>query len=175
MFFTPFAASLPTRLLVAQWKAHFSCVPRLENFAVLHYSESMASHFVLYDSECSFCTFQMKVLRWLDWQNHFELVAASDVRVATLAPQLTAHQLNEAIHCVTAEHQIHRGARAIRFIAMRLPLLIPLGLALWFPGIIFIAERFYALISRNRQFISRAFGCKGACALLPDRPGDVKR
>ncbi|NBV85644.1 MAG: thiol-disulfide oxidoreductase, partial [Verrucomicrobia bacterium] len=34
----------------------------------------MARHFVLYDSECSFCTFQMKVLRWLDWRDRFELL-----------------------------------------------------------------------------------------------------
>jgi len=147
----------------------------LESDAVMHYIKGMASHFVLYDSECSFCTFQMKVLRWLDWKNLFDLVPAADSRVSSLAPQLTAHDLNEAIHCVSAENQIHRGARAIRFISMRLPVLIPLGLVLWFPGIIFIAERIYAFISRNRQFISRAFGCKGACALLPDRPVEVKR
>ncbi len=135
----------------------------------------MAAHFVLYDSECSFCTFQMKVLRWLDWQDKFELLPGADARAAILAPQLTADALNEAIHCVTAEGAIHRGARAIRFIAMRLPVMVPLALVLWVPGVIFLAERIYALISRNRQFISQAFGCKGACALLPDRPTEVKR
>jgi predicted DCC family thiol-disulfide oxidoreductase YuxK len=34
-----------------------------------------------------------------------------------------------------------------------------------------VAERVYAVISRNRQLISRLFGCKGACALIPDRAG----
>ena len=126
---------------------------------------------VLYDDECSFCTFQMKVLSWLDWGNRFALVPGTDPRTHSLAPQLTAQQLNEAIHCVTAEGSIHRGARAIRFIAMRLPLLWPLALLLWMPGVILIAERVYAVISRNRQHISRLFGCKGACALMPDRAG----
>ena len=77
---------------------------------------------VLYDDECSFCTFQMKLLSWLDWSNRFALVPASDKRVEVLAPQLTAQQLNEAIHCVTQTGDIHRGARAIRFISLRLPL-----------------------------------------------------
>ena len=129
----------------------------------------MNSHAVLYDGECSFCTFQMKMLRWMDWGNRFDLVPSADPRVATLAPALTETHLNEAIHCVTQSGKIHRGARAIRFIALRLPAAIPLALFLWLPGVILVAERVYALISRNRQWISRVFGCKGACALVPDR------
>jgi predicted DCC family thiol-disulfide oxidoreductase YuxK len=126
---------------------------------------------VLYDNECSFCTFQMKVLSWLDWGNRFALIPASDPRVATIAPGLSAAQLNEAIHCTTPQGAIHRGARAIRFIAARLPLLFPLALLLWVPGVIYLAERVYQIISRNRQHISRIFGCKGACAIMPDRAG----
>jgi predicted DCC family thiol-disulfide oxidoreductase YuxK len=126
---------------------------------------------VLYDDECSFCTFQMKLLSWLDWGNRFTLLPASDPRVGSLAPTLTHQQLNEAIHCVLPGGEIHRGARAIRFISMRLPLLWPLAAVLWLPGVILIAERVYAFISRNRQHISRIFGCKGACALMPDRAG----
>jgi predicted DCC family thiol-disulfide oxidoreductase YuxK len=126
---------------------------------------------VLYDDECSFCTFQMKVLSWLDWGNRFSLIPASDPRVALIAPGLSSTQLNEAIHCTTAEGHIHRGARAIRFIAMRLPLLVPLAFVLWLPGVIYAAERVYQVISRNRQHISRLFGCKGACAIMPDRAG----
>ena len=126
---------------------------------------------VLYDNECSFCTFQMKLLGWMDWGDSFALIPSSDPRVETLAPSLSASQLNEAIHCVTPSGEIHRGARAIRFISLRLPLLFPLFLLLWVPGVIYIAERVYAWISRNRQTISRLFGCKGACALMPERGG----
>jgi predicted DCC family thiol-disulfide oxidoreductase YuxK len=159
-------------------KSAFSADLGLANQAKLHYHVTMGSHFVLYDSECSFCAFQMKVLRWLDWRNLFVLVPASDVaNLATLAPELapslvriTPSELNEAIHCVTETGAIHQGARAIRFISARLPLLVPLALALWFPGVISVAARIYAVISRNRQTISRLFGCKDACALLPDRP-----
>ena len=129
----------------------------------------MNSHAVLYDGECSFCTFQMQMLRWMDWGNRFSLIPAADPRVSTLAPALSEADLNEAIHCVTQSGEIHRGARAIRFIALRLPAAVPLALFLWLPGVILVAERVYSLISRNRQWISRVFGCKGACALVPDR------
>ena len=75
----------------------------------------------------------------------------------------------EAIHCVTREGRIHRGARAIRFLGMRMPVLIPAGLFLWLPGVIQVAEKFHQWVSRNRQFFSRIFGCQGACAILPQR------
>jgi len=40
---------------------------------------------------------------------------------------------------------------------------------LWFPGVIWIAEKIYMWISRNRLLLSRLFGCKEACAILPAR------
>ena len=70
--------------------------------------------------------------------------------------------------------RIFRGARAIRFVGMRLPLLVPVALFLWLPGIIWVAERVYMSISRNRHILSRIFGCKDACSILPakQREGD---
>jgi predicted DCC family thiol-disulfide oxidoreductase YuxK len=52
---------------------------------------------------------------------------------------------------------------------MRLPALVPVGLFLWIPGVIQIAEIIYRWVSRNRHVLSRVFGCKDACALLPKR------
>lgn len=129
----------------------------------------MNQHTVLYDDECMMCTFQMKVLSWLDWFHALALVPLSDPRAQAIAPQLTREDLLEAIHCVTPERRIYRGARAIRFVGMRLPLLVPVALFLWIPGVIQIAEIIYAWVSRNRHLISRVFGCKDACALMPAR------
>jgi predicted DCC family thiol-disulfide oxidoreductase YuxK len=127
----------------------------------------MKQHIVLYDDGCPMCTFQMKVLSWLDWFNALALVPLSDARAQEIAPTLTREDLQEAIHCVTPQGRIYRGARAIRFVGMRLPLAIPLALFLWIPGIIYIAEIIYQWISRNRLLLSRVFGCKDACSILP--------
>ncbi len=127
------------------------------------------ANIVLYDDECSLCTFQMRVLRWLDWLNAVRLVPISAPEAAEIAPQLTRRDLMEAIHCVTPTGRVHRGARALRYVGMRMPLLVPMALVLWFPGLIWIAERVYAWVSRNRYFLSRVFGCKGACAVMPER------
>ena len=129
----------------------------------------MNKHSVLYDDECPLCTFQMRVLTWLDWHNALALVPLSDPRAHELAPALGREDLQEAIHCVAVDGKIHRGARAIRFVGMRLPLLVPMALFLWIPGVIVVAEAVYRVISRNRLVLSRMFGCKGACAILPKR------
>ena len=129
----------------------------------------MNQHSLLYDGECPMCIFQMKVLSWLDWSGVLALVPLSDPRAQEIAPQLTREDLQEAIHCVTPDGRIYRGARAIRFVGMRLPLLVPVALFLWIPGVIVLAEIIYRWVSRHRQLFSRVFGCKDACAMLPAR------
>ena len=128
-----------------------------------------AGNIILYDDQCPMCTFQMRVLSWLDWFNVTTLLPMSNPRVSEIAPTLTHDDLSAAIHCVTPSGQIYRGARCIRYIGLRLPLLIPLALILWIPGVIWIAEQIYAWVSRNRYVLSRIFGCKEACAILPER------
>ena len=133
-----------------------------------------APHLVLFDDECPLCTFQIRLLSWLDWFNVIAALPISDPKVKTVAPQLTREQLLEAIHCVTSQGKIHRGARCIRFLGMRLPLLFPMALVLWMPGVIQVAELIYQWVSRNRLFLSRLFGCKEACAILPARKRNDK-
>jgi len=128
-----------------------------------------APNIVLYDDQCPMCTFQMRVLTWLDWFNVTALLPMSNPRVYEVAPSLTAEDLSAAIHCVTPAGKIYRGARCIRFVGMRMPLLIPVALILWVPGVMWIAERIYAWVSRNRYVLSKVFGCKEACAVLPER------
>lgn len=130
---------------------------------------SATRHIVLYDSECSLCTFQMRMLTWLDWFHVVRLLPIADPEVARVAPTLTREALLEAIHCLATDGTIYRGARCIRFVGLRMPLLVPLALVLWLPGVIWIAERIYMWISRNRYLLSRVFGCKDACAILPAR------
>ncbi len=127
----------------------------------------MTKHCLLYDGECPMCIFQMKVLSWLDWFGVLALVPLSDPRAQEIAPQLRRENLLEAIHCVTPGGCVYRGARAIRFLGMRLPLLVPLALVMWIPGVIVPAEIIYRWVSRRRLLLSRIFPCKDACSILP--------
>jgi predicted DCC family thiol-disulfide oxidoreductase YuxK len=118
------------------------------------------------------CTFQMRLLTWLDWFDRIEFLPIKDPQAAVIAPDLTRGDLMEAIHCITSTGKVHRGARCIRFLGMRLPLLVPLSLFLWIPGVIWVAEKIYMWISRNRLLLSKLFGCKGACVIMPERKRD---
>ena len=126
-------------------------------------------HTVLFDSDCPMCTFQMRALTWLDWFDRVRFLAIKAPEASQVAPTLTRADLLEAIHCVTPAGEIHRGARAIRFLGMRMPILVPVALFLWLPGVIWVAERIYMWVSRNRHLLSRVFGCKEACAIMPER------
>lgn len=126
-------------------------------------------HILLYDGECPMCTFQMRVISWLDWLNKVEMVPLQDERSATIAQGVTRADLQSEIHCVTPDGSMYRGARAIRFLGFRIPLLFPVGLFLWIPGVIFFAQKFYKFVADRRLFFSRIFGCKGACAILPEK------
>ena len=129
----------------------------------------MKKHLVLYDDECPLCVFQMKLLTWLDWLHVASLVPLSSEEAKVAAPQLDRETLRSAMHVVTGDGRILRGARCIRFLSLRMPLLFPLGLLLWVPGVIWIAEIVYALVARNRLVLSRLFGCKDACSIMPAR------
>ena len=93
-------------------------------------SSMRQTHVVLYDDECPLCTFQMRMLSWLDWFNLLSLVPLSDARAKALAPSLTREALSEAIHCITPQGRIYRGARCLRFVGMRLPLVCAPGIDL---------------------------------------------
>jgi predicted DCC family thiol-disulfide oxidoreductase YuxK len=111
----------------------------------------------------------MKMLTWLDWFHRLTLRPLSDPEAAALVPHLSREDLLEAIHCVSRDGTIYRAARALRFVGMRLPALVPMALLLWVPGVIFLAERAYDFVSARRLFFSRVFGCRGACAIMPER------
>lgn len=115
---------------------------------------------VLYDDSCPFCASQIQLIRRLDWFEVIDPVPISEPRATQVAPQLTPEQRASAIHCVTVEGEIYRGAHCFRFISMRLPVLFPLAVILWIPGVIWIAEPVYRWISRNRYVLSRFFGCR---------------
>lgn len=109
---------------------------------------SRAVHRIFYDDECAFCARQMRRVRALDWLGRFRLVprTSAEARAAGLSPDALA----AAIHCVTAEGRVLRGAACLRFVGLRLPLLAPLAALLWLPGVLELAERAYAGFSRRR-------------------------
>ena len=126
---------------------------------------SNSRHILFYDSDCPFCQFQVRALARMDWFNKVDFVPSKNFHQLRLGVHIDHDDLNQAIHCVTPNKAVHRGARAIRFLGFRMPLLVPFALFMWFPGMIFVSDKIYKLISRNRYFLSRFVGCKDDCSL----------
>ena len=123
-------------------------------------NRSVATNIVIFDDQCAFCVSQTRLLQRLDWFKVFRFQGISDPHTSELTPNLKREDLEAAIHGVTKNGRIFRAARCFRFIALRIPLLIPLALLLWIPGMIWIAEKIYKRIARNRSFLSRWFRCE---------------
>jgi len=124
---------------------------------------------VIYDDVCPLCTFQMRLLTWLDLGRRMAFIPLSSPEVAVRAPQLKPEDLAAAMHALTPQGKVHRAARAIRYLSSHIVLMWPLWVLLWIPGVMFLAEVFYKLVSRNRYLLSKILGCKGACEVLPER------
>lgn len=118
---------------------------------------------VLYDDTCPFCIAQVRWLMRLDWFHALSWVPVSGKRAREAAPGISRSELMKSIHCIGINGTVRCGARCFRFIAMRLPLLVPVGLLLWLPGVIQLAEAIYRWVSRNRQRLSRWLGLKNSC------------
>ena len=126
---------------------------------------SNARHLLFFDSDCPFCQLQIRLLSKLDWFNKVEFTPLKEFSESLSGVHIEENELNQAIHCITPQKKIFVGAKAIRFIGMRMPLLFPLSILLWVPGMMFIAEKIYQYISTNRYFLSRFIGCKEVCSV----------
>lgn len=112
----------------------------------------MDKHIVLFDGECVFCQTQVRWLRRLDWRHQFDwLPNAQRFSARRILPDLDPQALDAAIHCVTQRGEILQSSRALRFVFLRLPLLLPVAVLLWIPGMLPLAERVYQWVSRHRH------------------------
>ena len=125
----------------------------------------MTRHLLFFDSDCPFCQLQIRLLSKLDWFNKVEFIPLKKFSESLSGVHIEENELNQAIHCVTPKKTIFKGPEAIRFLAMRMPLLVPMSLIMWLPGMMFIAQKIYNLISKNRYLLSKVIGCKDSCAV----------
>jgi predicted DCC family thiol-disulfide oxidoreductase YuxK len=107
---------------------------------------------VLYDGQCPLCRKSVEILRRLDWLRKLRYGDARDPeQVPVHDPPLTPAQLLEEMHLLTPDGKhVYRGFAAFRWMAWQLPLLWPITLFLYLPGIPAVGVRLYRWIARNR-------------------------
>ncbi|QJW97466.1 thiol-disulfide oxidoreductase DCC family protein [Frigoriglobus tundricola] len=107
---------------------------------------------VLFDGMCRLCQRAVRTLEPLDW---FKRLHFQDCRDTAHWPPsavpLTLKALLSEMHLVTPDRKrAPTGFRAFRWMAWRLPLLLPLAPLLYLPGVPWLGNKVYLWIARNR-------------------------
>lgn len=118
--------------------------------AVLDGAEGKA--IVLFDGQCPLCQRGIRVLKRLDWLGRFHGQDCRDTaNLPPCAEPLEPEKLIEQMHLVTPNRKrALAGFQAIRWMAWRLPLLLPVAPFLYLPGVPRLGHRAYLWVARNR-------------------------
>ena len=107
---------------------------------------------VLYDGECPLCQRSVRILQRLDWFGKLHFQSARDTEHLPAARvTLDNAKMLEEMHVLTpSRDQTYAGFGAFRWMAWRIPLLMPLAPFLYLPGVPWLGNRIYLWIARNR-------------------------
>ena len=106
---------------------------------------------VLYDGACPKCRASIALLSAGDPDHVLEPVDLTAVDVASVHPSLTRQACMESMHLVHATGRVEKGYDAVMTIVGWTPLLAPLALARYVPGVSPVGRRVYNWIAANRS------------------------
>ena len=106
---------------------------------------------IIYDSNCKICTKISSILSILDFFSLFEWIESEELYKLKEQSQATT-LIKHSIVVITPYNQYITHFLACRYIAIRIPFLMPLIPFLYIPFLSsFIGERLYQYISFNRK------------------------
>ena len=112
------------------------------------------SQVLIYDANCRLCDILARWLSRADILNQINWTSYQSLDEPP--PGLTWDDLKRSAYLLGGEDQHYEGFYAFRMLTIRLPLLAPLALIFWFPGVGVIGSALYRWVARNRY---RLFGC----------------
>ncbi len=107
---------------------------------------------VLFDGDCAFCQRSVRLLKSLDWFGRLTCQNARDQEHWPVCDEpLSMPRMLEEMHVVTRDRKhAYAGFRAFRWMAWRLPPTMPLAPFLHLPGVLWLGNRVYRWIAKNR-------------------------
>ena len=119
---------------------------------------------VLFDGDCPFCRRAVGVLRRLDRRGRLHFQNARDEgALPPAAAAIPRAKRLEEMHLLTPDRRhAPAGFAAFRWMAWRLPPTLPVAPLLYLPGVMWLGNRVYRWVARNR------FGlvpCDDQCAV----------
>ncbi len=107
---------------------------------------------VLFDGRCGFCTKISVMVRMLDWLHRVELVNYHDPKARLdHAPGVPLDALNAAMHVKMPDGSFRVGFYGFRALTLHLPLLWPLSVLLYVPGVALIGNHVYGHVAKHRR------------------------
>lgn len=106
---------------------------------------------VLYDDGCGRCQRFMRVAQALDFGKRLEPLGLSDPKVAERFPYLSSADLMRELYVVEETGKVYRGVRAVRRLAVELPVIWPLATVMYLPGVIHIGDWIYRRLADARR------------------------
>ncbi len=120
---------------------------------------------VIYDGHCKFCTRGIETMRRLDFTRQLQFVSLHDPSLATRYPELTHDMMMDQMWVVSESGKRYGGADAIRHLTVRLPLLYPFALLMYFPGTRRFWSFMYNKVAANRYRLAGTTCDSGTCSL----------
>ena len=107
---------------------------------------------VLYDGLCPFCQRAVRLLKRLDWLRQTHCQDCRDTaHLPPCAEPLEPKKLLEQMHVVTPDRKhALAGYRAVRWMAWRMPLTLPIAPLLYVPGVPWLGNKLYLWVAKNR-------------------------
>ena len=135
---------------------------------------------VLYDRDCTLCTWTAAQIRRLDGRGRVTLVPLQEAGRRPARPEVATaaatHDLHRAVHVIDASGTVSAGGAAMLQIARVLPGGTVVSAWSRIPGARLVAEAFYSLVARNRGAIGRlAVPGGGTCPAPAEEPGSRRR
>ena len=121
---------------------------------------------VLFDGACLLCKRSVAILKKLDWLGTLRYQNARDLKnLPASEVVLNPKKMLDEMHLLTPDRRhALAGFRAFRWIAWRLPLLMPLAPFLYIPGVPWLGNKVYLWIAKNRF---RLVPCKDGVCHVP--------
>ena len=110
---------------------------------------------MIYDGECRFCRRQVERLAWFDRGERLAFVSLHDPYVGQRVPELSHEMMMDQMYVVDQKGQRYGGARAIRYLSTRIPLLWPLAPLMHIPWSLPFWQWAYKLFAVRRYLWNR--------------------
>ena len=112
---------------------------------------------ILYDGHCLLCIRSMTVIRYIDW---FNCLAYTDLETIwpnkeKRYPGISLQECQKEMHLLLPDGTVHRGFFAFRKIIRYTPLLWPLLIVVYMPGMSWVGPKVYHCVASTRARIQQ--------------------